>query len=189
MFMLVYPFTFYAINGLFTLLRGYSGWKNWAGGFSRKAALGALGVTVLMGSVYLVTPLLMNSAQGGVFALSYVSAHFSSAPAVPYQDVEGVSQAMMWLNENIGDNSCVLVNYVFALWDNFYLDKSHVKVQFWNAADLGVDLALDRGFGSVYFVWWNQDIGWYDVTVPSQFTALRDFGRISVYEFTGTVQS
>ena len=62
-------------------------------------------------------------------------------------------------------------------------------MQFWNDADLGVDVALDRGFGSVYFIWWNQDIEWYDVTVPSKFTALRDFGRISVYEFTGTVQS
>jgi hypothetical protein len=186
MFMLVYPFTFYAINGLVKLLRGSSSGKSWAGGFSRKAALGALGVTVLMGSVYLATPLLMNSAQGGVFVLPYVSAHFSSAPAVPYQDVEDVSQAMMWLDENIDADSCVLVNHVFALWDDFYLDKSHAKVQFWNDADLGVDVALDRGFGSVYFVWWNQDIGWYDVSVPSQFVDLRDFGRISVYEFNNT---
>jgi len=183
MFMLVYPFTFYAVNGVYRLLRGSNGAKGRVGRFSRKAVFGALGVTVLLGSVYLATPLLMNTNQVGVFVLPYVSAHFCSAPAVPYQDVESVSQAMTWLDENMGDNSCVLVNNVFNAWGRLYLDKSHLKVQFWNDAGLALDYALNSGFGSVYFVWWNQDIGWYDVSVPSQFVSSRDFGRISVYEF------
>ena len=33
---------------------------------------------------------------------------------------------------------------------------------------------------------WNADIGWYDVSVPNEFVRLRDFGRISVYEFTSS---
>lgn len=184
MFMLVYPFTFYAVNGLSKLLQGGR-----VGGFSRKAVYGALGVTVLLGSVYLVTPLLMNTGQAGVFALPYVSAHFCSAPSVPYQDVEGLSQAVAWLDENMGDNACVLVNHVFVHWERLYLDDSRVTVQFWNDAGLALDDALDRGFGSVYLVWWNTDIGWYDVSVPNGFVPLRDFGRISVYEFTGAAQA
>ena len=60
-----------------------------------------------------------------------------------------------------------------------------MTVQFWNDAGLALDDALDRGFGSVYLVWWNTDIGWYDVSVPGGFVSLRDFGRISVYEFAG----
>jgi hypothetical protein len=118
-----------------------------------------------------------------------VSAHFCSAPAVPYQDVKSVTQAVTWLDENMGDNSCAIVNHVFVLWGRLYLDKSHVTVQFWNDAGLALDDALDRGFGSVYFVWWNTDIGWYNVSVPDQFMRLRDFGRISVYEFTSTVHA
>jgi hypothetical protein len=184
MFMLVYPFTYYAVNGLFKVLRSADGGGGGYGGFSRKAIFAALGVTVLLGSVYLATPLLMNTVQVGTFVLPYVSAHFSSAPTVPYRDVEGVTQAVTWLDENMADNSCVLVNYVFDPWDRLYLDKSHVTIQFWNDAGLAMDIAVDQGYDSVYFVWWNTDIGWYDVSVPNQFVPLIDFGRISVYEFT-----
>jgi hypothetical protein len=185
MFMLVYPFTFYAVNGLSRLFRGFNGARGRIGGFSGKVVYGAFGVTVLLGSVYLATPLLMNMGQTGVFALPYVSAHFCSAPSVPYQDVEGVSQAVVWLDENMGDNACVLVNHVFVHWERLYLGESRVTVQFWNDAGLALDDALDRGFGSVYLVWWNTDIGWYDMSVPNQFVSLKDFGRISVYEFVG----
>jgi hypothetical protein len=184
MFMLVYPFTFYAVNGLSKVLGGANGGGSRFGGFSRKAISVALGVTFLLGSVYLATPLLMSTVQVGVFVLPFVSAHFSSAPTVPYRDVEGVTQAVTWLNENMADNSCELVNYVFAPWNRLYLDKSHVTIQFWNDAGSAMDIAVDQGYDSVYFVWWNTDIGWYDVSVPAQFVALRDFGRISVYEFT-----
>ncbi len=187
MFMLVYPFTFYAVNGLSKLLRGSNGGSGKLGGFSKKAVFGGLGVTLLLGSVYLATPVLMNTVRVGVFVLPYVSAHFCSAPAVPYQDVKSVTQAVTWLDENMGDNSCALVNHVFALWGQLYLGKSHVTLEFWNDAGLALADALGHGFGSVYFVWWNEDIGWYNVSVPSQFMRLRDFGRISVYEFTSTV--
>ncbi len=183
MFMLVYPFTFYAVNGLLRLVRGSDGVNRKILGHRRKTIFGVLGVTVLLGSVYLATPLLMNSGVSGVFVLPYVSAHFSSAPAVPFQDVEGVAEAWTWLDANVGGNSCVLVNHVFSLWERYYLDKSHVTIQFWNDGNLALDDALERGFDSVYFVWWNVDIGWYDVSVPETFVPLRDFGRISVYEF------
>ena len=183
MFMLVYPFTFYAVNGLFRLLRGSDGAKGKIGGFGKKAVFAALGVTLVLGSVYLATPFLMNTGQAGVFVLPYVSAHFSSAPAVPYQDVESVSEAWTWLNENIDSNSCVLVNHVFIEWEQLLLDKSHVTIHFWNDGGLALGDAVGRGFSSVYFVWWNTDIGWYNVSVPDQFMRLRDFGRLSVYEF------
>ena len=186
MFMLVYPFTFYAVNGLSKVLKGFNSGGGRFVGFSKKVIFGALGVTVLLGSIYLATPLLMNTIQIGVFVLPYVSAHFSSAPTVPYQDVESVTQAVTWLDENMDDNSCALENHVFAPWDRLYLDKSHVTVAFWNDAELALDIAEDQGYDSVYFVWWNTDIGWYDVSVPSQFVPLKNFERISVYEFTGT---
>jgi hypothetical protein len=189
MFMLVYPFTFYAVNGISKLLRGPNGMKHRIGGFPRKAVFGAFGVTVLLGSVYLATPVLMNTVQVGVFALPNVSAHFSSAPSVPYQDVESVSQAVTWLEEHTADNSCVLVNRVFLYWGRLYLDNSRVTIEFWNDAGLALDDALDRGFDSVYFIWWNQDVGWYNVSVPNQFASLEDFGRISVYEFTSIAQA
>jgi hypothetical protein len=184
MLMLAYPFTFYAVNGLSKLLRASNGSRVARGWFPRRAVFGLVAVTVLMGSVYLATPLLMNTVQVGGFVLPYVSAYFSSAPAVPYQDVNSVSQAMMWLEGNMDGNSCEIVNLVFTHWNRLYVDKSHVTVQFWNDASLALDDAINRGYGSVYFVWWNTDICWYDVSVPAQFVSLKDFGRISVYGFS-----
>jgi hypothetical protein len=67
-----------------------------------------------------------------------------------------------------------------------YVDKSHVTVEFWNSPSLALDDAVNMGYGSVYFVWWNTDIGWYNVSVPNQFVPLKDFGRITVYEFTSS---
>lgn len=189
MFMLAYPFTFYAVNGLVKLLRGSNGAKGRFGGFKRKAVFGALGVTLLLGSVYLATPVLMNTVHTGLFVLPYVSAYFCSAPAVPYQDVESVNQAMMWLDARMDGNSCAIVNHVFGLWGQLYLSESHVTVEFWNDAGVALDDAVSHGFGAVYFVWWNTDVGWYDISVPSQFTRLSDFGRISVYECTVTTQA
>jgi hypothetical protein len=189
MFMLVYPFTFYAVNGLFKLLRGSSGARGRFGGFKRKAVFGGLGVTMLLGSVYLATPVLMNTVHTGLFVLPYVSAYFCSAPAVPYQDVGSVNQAMTWLNARMDGNSCAIVNHVFSLWGQLYLSKSHVTVEFWNDAGVALDDSVNHGFGAVYFVWWNTDIGWYNVSVPNQFTRLSDFGRISVYEFTVTTHA
>jgi hypothetical protein len=183
-FMLVYPFTFYAVNGLSRLFRGSNCGEGRVSRRMKRAVFGMVCVTVVLGSVYLATPVLMNTVRTGLFVLPYVSAHFCSAPAVPYQDVESVAQAVTWLDENMDGNSCAIVNHVFDLWDQLYLDKSHVTVEFWNDAGLALDDALGHGFSSVYFVWWNTDIGWYNVSVPSQFVPLRDFGRISVYEFT-----
>jgi hypothetical protein len=184
MLMLVYPFTFFAVNGLSKLMQGSSRRARKLGGFKRKAVFGALGVTMLLGSVYLATPVLMNTVNNGVFVLPYVSAHFCSAPAVPYQDVGSVGQAMTWLNTRMDGNSCAMVNHVFSLWGKLYLSKSHATVEFWNDAGVALDDAVNNGYGSVYFIWWNTNIGWYNVSVPSQFVRLSDFGRISVYEFT-----
>ena len=186
MFMLVYPFTFFAANGLSKLLRSCRSKGRRFGGL-KIAVVGMIGITVLLSCVYLATPLLMNTVKVGVFYLPNVSAHFCSAPAVPYQDVESVSQALSWLDGNMAENSCVIVNRVFTHWDQLYLDKPYFRIQFLNDAGLALDHAVNRGYSSVYFVWWNTDIGWYDVSVPNEFVRLRDFDRISVYEYTSIV--
>jgi len=183
MFMLGYPFTFYAVNGLFKILKNYNGGNGRFAGFSKRAVFGALGVTVLLGSVYLATPTLMGTVHTGVFALPNVSAHFSSAPTVPFEDVNGVVQAMEWLNQSMGSGSCVVLQHVFLSWGQLYLDKSHSIVHFLNDADVAANVALNRGFTQVYFVWWNTDIGWYSVSGLNHFERLVDFDRISVFAY------
>jgi len=182
MFMLSYPFTFYAIKGLSRIIQCSNDVKRKTSRISKKVAFGAIGVTVLLGSVYLATPILMNSVQVGVFVLPNVSAHFCSAPTVPYQDAENVAQAVTWLDENMDANSCTIMNYVFDHWGRLYLNESHVTIDFRNDAGLALEYAIDHGFSSVYFVWWNQDIGWYEIQLSNEWISVFDHERISVYQ-------
>ena len=186
MFMLVYPFTFYAVSGLRGLMGNYDGGSFRFGAVvSDRKVKGMVLLTVLLGWVYLATPVLISTVNVGVFAFNPVNRYFSFAPTVPYGDVDSVVEAMGWLNENMGVGDCVLLQHAFISWGRLYLDRQHVIVHFENDVGLAVDFALGRGFGRVFFVWWNKPIGWYGITVPEGFVRLRDFGGLSVYEFVG----
>jgi hypothetical protein len=181
MFMLVYPFTFYAVNGLSKMFRMFNG-----GGFQlslSKKAKGMLLLTVLLGGAYLLSPVLMVNAGTSVSSVTATYVYFSNSPTVPYGDVDGVIQAMHWLDGNLNADSCVILHRAFWSWGQLYLDKSHEVVQFENNIETAVNVALEHGFGSVFFVWWNEPIGWYGLSVPDYFVQVQDFGRISVYEF------
>jgi hypothetical protein len=181
MFMLAYPFTFYAINALNRFSAKHSGAQLAPRILSRKL-MGFLLATCLLGSVYLATPVLMSTLNVGVFSIPFVYKYFSSSPTVPYQDVDGVVQAMEWLNKNMSNSSCVILHQAFLFWGELHLDKSHTIVAFESDFNAGLAVASKNGFTYTYSVWWNQNIGWYDITIPSCFVRVKDFGRISVYE-------
>jgi len=183
MFMLVYPFTFYAIFGLNKL---YSRVRDSKIGFSwitNRHASAMILLTFVLGIGYLSTPLLMNYVGTNVSVPSVTGTYlyFSTVPTVPYEDVEGVVDALDWLDSNMGETSSVVLQHAFVDWGQLYLDKSQEIVRFNSDVDLAVNTALEEGFESVFFVWWNQPIGWYGVLVPEYFVDVQDFGRISVY--------
>jgi hypothetical protein len=109
--------------------------------------------------------------------------HFSFAPTVPYEDVDSVMQAMNWLNTNMGSSSCVVLHLAFVQWGLLYLNQTHEIVHFSNDVNSAVNVSVEHGFKQVFFIWWNENIGWYGITVPNGFIRLKDFGRISVYEY------
>jgi hypothetical protein len=183
MFMLAYPFTFYAINALNRFSAKHSSAQSAPGILSRKV-MGFLLATSLLGSVYLATPVLMSTSNVGVFSIPLVYRYFSSSPTVPYQDVDGVVQAMEWLNEHMSNDSCVILHHAFLFWGELYLDKSHVIFTFESDFDAGLAIASNNGFTNTYSVWWNQSIGWFGLSIPGSFAKMEDFGRISVYEYT-----
>jgi len=117
----------------------------------------------------------------GLFSFSVVNKVFSFAPTVPYKDIGDVVRAMEWLNQNMEVNSSVILHEAFLWWGKLCLDDSKKIVYFVNDVDSAVNIALSHGFTKVYFVWWNVPLGWYGITVPKNFTGLRDFGRITVY--------
>ncbi|MBE0513023.1 hypothetical protein IBX38_08230 [Candidatus Bathyarchaeota archaeon] len=189
MLMLVYPFTFYAVNGFWRVLKSRdtwvaSGlrWMSWMK-ISRKSAIGISGVTVLLGSLFMTWPLI--SGRYGLLGASTTWKYFPStmqSSSVPLQDTEGTVKAIEWLNGHMTDGSAVLVHDVFFYWNELYLDEDHTAILFTNNLEEASSLALENGFSSVYFVWWNEDIGWYGLTVPSDFVSVFESGRISVFQ-------
>jgi hypothetical protein len=185
MFMLVYPFTFYAVNGLKGLSRRFRGGRASLSWFLDKRAAAMVSLTFFLGVAYLATPLLMVYASVSVPSVSGTYLYFSTSPTVPYEDVDGVVEAMGWLDANMNVASCVVLQHAFLSWGQLGLGASHEIVHFETDADMAVNTALMHGFNHVYFVWWNEPIGWYGVSVPDYFVRVQDFGRISVYEFVG----
>jgi len=178
MFMLVYPFTFYAANGFMQCWRGAS----IHGCFSRRKVSAMFTATFLLGALYLATPVLMSTVNVGLFSLNPVNRYISFAPTVPYQDVEGVEEAMRWLDASMNENDCVLLQHAFLFWGQLYLNRSHTIVHFVSDVDIAVETAYKHGYSGVFFVWWNEPIGWYGLNVPEGFIRVEDFGRISIYK-------
>lgn len=187
MFMLAYPFTFYAVNGLekfLTLRNGGEGCSFEGLKDLGNKVKGTVLLTVLLGSFYLASPVFVNSFGGSVVSIPPVYRYFSCAPRVPFQDVDGVIKAMEWLNVNMNESSCVILQHAFASWGGLYLNEPHKIVKFFVDGNKALDVTWGLGFGTVYFVWWNEDIGWYQYTkLPSNFSRIQDFGRISVFEY------
>jgi hypothetical protein len=128
-----------------------------------------------------------NGSLSSVSSFSGISLYFSASPTVPYEDLNGVVQSMNWLNENLDADSCVALQHAFLRWGELYLDESHAIVHFEIGVDSAVNTAFEYGFSSVFFVWWNEPIGWYGISVPESFVRVQDFGRISVYTYEGGV--
>jgi hypothetical protein len=192
MFMLVYPLTFYAVYG-FSILKGKLATNvkpHFLSWLSNKKPAAMLLLTFSIGIAYLASPMWLSYTNGAYAndsgsSVSSISLYFSASPTVPYEDVDGVRQSMNWLNENLDANSCVVLQHAFFRWGQLYLDKSHVIVHFTNDIDLAVSTATSNSFNHVFFVWWNEPIGWYGISVPESFVRVQDFGRISVYVYEG----
>jgi hypothetical protein len=186
MFMLVYPFTFYAVNGVGRLLSKFreknTRFSSW---FSDRKAATMVLLTFSLGIAYLATPVLMVYTNASVPVVTGTYLYFSTSPTVPYEDVNSVVDAMSWLNDHLDTISCVALQHAFLRWGELYLDKTHTIVHFEADVDSAVNTGLENGFSSVFFVWWNEPIGWYGISVPESFVRVQDFGRISVYVYEG----
>jgi len=187
MFMLVYPFTFYAVNGAKILLSKRSKGKidfRRLGRFKNKVFAMSI-ATVLLGAVYLFTPFLMVNDGFGIYSFSPASGYFTFAPTVPYQYVDGTIQAVQWLKGNMQDNSCAVLHKAFVPWSTYYLENSQNVVGYVNDVELAVDMASQKGYNPVYLVCWNENIGWYGLYVPEGFVELQSFSRTSIYKYVG----
>lgn len=188
MFLLVYPFTFYAVNGVERVLGSRSGgvrpnlkWIHWMK-VSKRTTHGILFLTVLFGLLLMT----MKFGDNGVFSIPTTGAYLPSTMlqnTVPLQDVEGIVEVMEWLNGHITDGSCVLVHSTFLSWARLYLNNNQIIVAYSTDVEGALNVALSHNFNPVYLVWWGENIGWYRVTVPSYFRPVFESGRMTAFQY------
>jgi len=187
MLMLVYPFTFYAVNGVGKVLGSqgavYPDWKwlKWMR-VSKRTALGILLCMSFLSSLFIAA----RYRDCGVLYTPSTILYLPSTmlhSTVPLQDVKGVIEAMEWLNGHMNDGSVVLVHHALLAWASLYLDKKNVAIHYVRDVGAALNVALEHGFNSVYLVWWSENIGWYGLTVPKDFLSIFNSGRVSVFEY------
>ncbi len=187
MLMLVVPFTFFAVEGLWKLATcgralspsRFLGWLK----VPKKVGIGLSLLSVVVGCIFITWPLI-----DGKYGIIGVEGTFRYLPStmqsssVPLQDSEGTIEAYAWLNSHMNDTSSLLVHDVFEFWTMLYLDQSHTAILFDSDLEAASNLAVENGCQEAYFVWWNQDIGWYNLRLSNDWVSVFDSGRISVYQ-------
>lgn len=172
MLILIYPFTFYAVNGIVRVLRQSRSCVDSALHRSRWARLRITAVTLII---------IFSILCGLVYTAMVLPAQVS---VVPLSDFDDAAKAMRWLDSQMDGGSALLTHFAFFWWSRLYLE-SHTRIYFRDNIEGALSLALLDGFDSVYFLWWNTRIDWFNVTVPAGFTDVFDSGRISVFKYVG----
>lgn len=187
MLLLIYPFSFFAANGLDKITKSLSwisvsrffGWFK----INKTVGVGLVLVSMVVGGLFMVFPLVDGRygliGWGGTF--KYVPSTMQSS-SVPLQDTQGVIDSYEWLNANMGEDSSLLVHDVFDMWTMLYLDNNYQAFLFDHDLQNAADYATNEGYSSNYFVWWNQDIEWYNLRVDADWVSVYNSGRITVYQ-------
>jgi len=201
MFLLVYPFTFYAVNGLSKVLESQNKTISLSTKYmksmkiSRKKALGILSSAVVLGSLFMFTPPFYD--RFGFFAIPTTTPYFPSSMlynSLPLRDVDSTIQVLKWLNEQMNESSALLMHHAFFWWAKLYLDDDRVIISFVRDIDKALHTAKEQGHQVIYTVWWNEQlltwqnetIGWYGFTLPSHFSVRFNVDRISAYQYTSS---
>lgn len=173
MYMLIYPFTFYVVTGIEKVLKSKSEsvhpdwkWTKWMK-VSKRMMLGILLSSILLGFVFMDSIMLENS--------------------VPMQDTKGTIETLQWLNKQMNASSSVLAHQAIFHWARLYLDETHMIISFETDVERALSIALENGFNPIYLIWWNENIGWYDIAVPEYFVSQPfSSGRMSVFQYRVT---
>jgi hypothetical protein len=157
MLMLVFPFTFFAVEGLCKVSKNgtsfaVSHFFRWFR-LPKKFAVALVLVSVVVGLVFMTYPLV-----NGKYGIIGVETTFRYVPStmqsnsVPLSDTQDVINAFDWLNEHITINSSLLVHDVFQYWSKLYLDGNSHMVFFYSNLDLAnnCEPIFDSGRISVY---------------------------------------
>jgi hypothetical protein len=171
MLLLVFPFSFYAVNGVQKLLR-YS--RDSAGSVHRSALVGRLRKVVV------VLAVVVSVFCGLIFAAVALPAQVS---VVPVGDFDDTARALRWVDARMDGESVLLVHFAFSWWSRLCVDGGRYRIYFMDDVEGALRLAVQSGFSRVFLVWWNESPSWFSLEVPGGFVSVFDSGRLSVFEY------
>jgi hypothetical protein len=187
MLMLIVPFTYFAANGLWKITKSLEGisvsrWLAWPK-ITKKVGYALLLILIILGTIFMTFPLI--DGKSGLLSWSGTFKYFPStmqSSSIPLRDIEPVTEAYEWLNNNMNKDSSLLVHDTFEFWTLLYLKRSHSAILFDNNLQVALDYAQSKGYQTIYIIWWNQDIGGYNLDLTEDWVSVQNYKRISIYE-------
>jgi hypothetical protein len=180
--LLIVPYAFYATNGIYMIS------KNWKTRISRKKlVIVTCAIYAIVAALYMTTPCTSPiSPYAAIWPSSKYSPTTMLRNTVPIEDTLNVKQALLWLNQNMGNDTCLLTRDAFFNWAKLYLDKGNTII-YYQSKDVSAGLKLAETFNytRIYWIWWKENgVGekWYGQSVPSDFVPLYITGNIVVYK-------
>lgn len=201
--LLVYPLLFFAAQGLESLWRFSQRFK-----FRFRRLLPKLVVVIYLLSLFSLSGYFMASSPEQAFPYFYqYNAYLSVIPSsmqqnsISIQDTSSLVKCFEWINQNTTSDSVIVAHDAFYYLTSIYVHNRNIvyfktDTSMWSNTPNGtitanriVSAAQEASATghAVYSFWWTNGVGWYDLpSLPPQFVAVFQSGRIAVYEYNST---
>ncbi len=177
------PLCTYAAAGLFKLGR-----VTWAGGLQLHFPQGVIIVSIFVGLIlsaglYIALPAEVAMAYYDIFPSTVPTSMIQDS--VPMSDMAGLQVMLGWVEANIATGGVLIAHQAIYGWARAYLPvKDHVLNYGFSSPLMGVDLARQAGYQSVFMIWWANGTGWHSQpNVPSGFVPVAQSGRMVAYAY------
>ncbi|MCJ7505953.1 hypothetical protein MUP05_05735 [Candidatus Bathyarchaeota archaeon] len=180
--LLIVPYAFYATNGIYMISR------NWKTRISRKKlVIMTCTIYAIVAILYMTTPYTNPiSPYAAISPSSKYSPTTMLRNTVPIEDTPDVKQALLWLNQNMGNDTCLLTRDAFLNWAKLYLDKGNTIIYYrFKDVSAGLKLAETFNYSRIYWIWWAENgvgLSRYGQSVPNDFLPIYTTGNIVVYK-------
>jgi hypothetical protein len=104
---------------------------------------------------------------------------------VQLSDCQDTNNALMWAENNLPSNGCLLVHDVFHGWASLKLESDQLyPYAFYNPETTAQNLQKTNPSAALYLIWWVNGSGWYgQLNVSASFNEVYHSGNIAIYEY------
>ena len=185
---LIYPLSFYAIDGISALKN--IRWKR----FQPTAQKIAISYLILSTAILSLGFIFMTTEKPFIyFSTSGMNSYVNQIPSsllqntVPLSDCQSTSTALQWFKANADPNSVLLTHAAFYGWALMMLDNNKVYDYGFENPDKAAATVNNQTHAQLYLIWWTDGNGWYGLpTVPQQFHEVYQSGQIAIYRYSSS---